>query len=79
MPDVIRLSLLPKGHAGMPSPTSSNYLCSPKGMMEFHVDVVRCVLSKVRLWHVKPDVLRPSVVPKVDDRISTPNFIQLCV
>ena len=59
MPDVIRSSLLPKGHGGMPRPTSSNYLCSPIRMMAFQVDVVRCVLSKVRLWHVKPDVLRP--------------------
>ena len=33
--------VLLKGHVGMPHLTSSNYLCSPKGVTTFHVDVVQ--------------------------------------
>ena len=36
MPDVIRLYMLSKGHDGMPFPTLSDRVCSPRAVIPCH-------------------------------------------
>ena len=46
MPVIIRPCMLSKGDDCMALPTSSNHVCCPRAMIEFHLSLRQCVLYK---------------------------------
>ena len=80
MRDVIRPCVLPKSHASMPRLMMSNHLCCQREMITCHARrnlIMYALLG--RLWHVKPDIIRPRVHSKGDDGIATDDVVQQCV
>uniref|UniRef100_A0A3Q7GSX1 Uncharacterized protein n=1 Tax=Solanum lycopersicum TaxID=4081 RepID=A0A3Q7GSX1_SOLLC len=72
-PDVTRPCVLHKGHAGMPFPTSSDRVCSPRAMITCHARCRSIVYAFQGLYYqATPKVIRPCVLPKGDDGMPCP-------
>ena len=64
----------------MPRPMSSDCVCSLKAMMAFHARHRSTVFAIYGLWwYATPDVIRPCVLPNVDDCMPrTTSFDRVC-
>ena len=71
MPDLIQPCVLPKGHVGMPHPTWSNDVFSPRAMMACHARRNPTVgAAQGPCEHVAPDVVLSCVFSKGDDNMA---------
>ena len=68
MPDIVRPSVLPKGHDGIPRSTSSDCVCCPREIMACHTPRrLNVCATQGTCGHAKTDVVQPYVQSKGDD------------